>query len=120
MRYTHLNNDSYIVYTPQGMRTITRESINFNKIKKSIQEEAPDEVIAELLKPTPLTNGIYKAYLLIDTIYLKHISLHGEVTWQDLKGSPMVTYKEFEPKTTFLGVYTSIDEVIEDWAEYVL
>lgn len=122
MQYIHLNNDSYILKTSKGIHNFTRKSFNFNKIKKLIQKDAPEEKVLPYLKPPDLVDGIFEAYIdtNIDKMFYKHIeevngNVYSEYYW--LGGEPDYTD---EPKEEFVGVYASKKDIIDDWPEYVI
>ena len=124
MQYIHMNDDTYIIQTTQGPKTLTRKSFNFTKIKRMIRNNAPEEDIFLLLEPPKLTNGIYQLFLIptCNQLYYQH--------FQDTEEGTIETYKtingegiDFVPDEMprkLLGVYTSVKEMIADWPEYTI
>lgn len=120
MQYIHLNDDSYILHTSKGVATLNRKMFNFNKIKRLISNSAAEEKILPLLEPPKLPDGLYEAYLHQDTMYIKHTCDTADdckITWNKA-GSKNLT--DSVPDAKFMGVYTSEDELIADWPEYLL
>lgn len=128
MRYIHLNNDSYIIYLSTGIRTVTRTSFNFNKIKRLINNGANEAQILPLLKIPSLPNGIYEAYTEINKktnrlVYL-HTAPDGVQKLQDFTTGYELTLSPSElilsDDMNFVGVYASFEALTEDWPEYLL
>ena len=126
MHYIHLSDNSYIVKTAMGLSTLDRKSFNFNKIKDLINKGSTETEILPLLKAPELPNGIYEAYLIPeeDKVAIKNtIEVEGHTTFSvfwlsEPQGNTVRHFKE--SKTKFLGVYSSMEEVTQDWPEYAL
>lgn len=123
MQYIHLSNDSFILKTSNGnMHTLTRESFNFNKIKRLLSNDAPEETIMPLLETPKLPNGIFKAYVNLNNtiMYYQHIKNNkdGTVT----TSMHYIDGKLFDTAAhmKFVGIYASKEELILDWPEYTI
>ena len=123
MQYIKLNNDSYILHTSKGATQFTRNSFNFHKIQKLVEEGAEEEVIAPLLEAPELPDGIYMLYKdpIVNKLFYKHsIFRNGKLDeyycWLHKpleQGQDWDTYE-------FLGNYSSIQDIKYDWPEYLL
>lgn len=125
MRYIQLSNDSYILHFSTGLHTLTRKSFHYNKIKKLIEQGADETTILPLLKFPDLPNGIFEAYEDTKTNKLQYIHINpaGIKTVVELKTGKKLSLTEEEEKQLqpfFVGVYTSEEDIIEDWPEYML
>ena len=126
MHYIHLSDNSYIVKTAMGLSTLDRKSFNFNKIKDLINKGSAETEVLPLLKVPELPDGIYEAYLIPkeDRVAIKNtIEVEGHTTFSvfwlsEPQGGIVRHFKEAE--ATFLGVYSSIEEITQDWPEYAL
>lgn len=123
MRYIHLNDDSYIIHTSQGVKTLNRKSFNFNKIKKLVKNGAAEEDILPLFATPELPDGIYQAYLGGEE---KHYMCYSHITegpegvkelYYSLTSGAQVSKK---PEDKFMGVYASKADLIADWPEYTI
>lgn len=117
MHYIHLTNDTYVISTSKGIFSFSPNSFNFNKVKNLIKQNCDEKDILPLTEPPSLTNGLYKAYLTPkDTLVYTHFI--DEVTFNtyDLKNDII----DLPKHSTFLGIYTSKQELIEDWPEYLI
>ena len=121
MKYIHLSNDSYVLYLSIGLRTFGRTSFNFNKIKKLVEEGAPEEEIISLTKIPDLPNGTYEAYLNKNdqVIYLHTPNTGVQVLKNLINGGSLGIGMLESDKNQFLGIYASLDDVIEDWPEFL-
>ena len=123
MQYIQLNDNSYVLHLSTGLRTIKRRSFNFHKIQKLINEGADVENILPLLEVPPLPNGTYEAYELPEgkMIYL-HTSEKGVQTLNNLVGEKAIPYTldQLVAELKFVGIYASIEDLEEDWPEYLL
>lgn len=122
MRYIHLNNDSYIIHTTKGTHSLTKESFNFHKIKRMLSNNVEEDKILPLLEPPTITDGIYKAYVSTDNnvMYYKHFTeVAGKVeeTIEFLVPSSAVVITAWDK---YVGIYTSKEDLILDWPEYVI
>jgi hypothetical protein len=121
MRYIHLTTDSYILYTSTGVHQLTNKSLNFHKIKRLIlqNKDIAEEEILPYLEKVELKEGLYEAYL---TASKKLVYAH----YADKNSSEAMIYNlsgEEVPSSftvTFLGVYASLKELMEDWPEYLI
>lgn len=123
MRYIHLNNDSYVLYLSSGLKTVTRTSFNFHKIQKLISHGAEEQDILPLLEVPPLPNGIYKAYEIDGKMVYTHTSEHGICTTKNLQTNRETSTHPEDDETldsNFVGVYASLEELMDDWPEYLL
>ena len=123
MQYIQLSN-SYIINTLQGTYTLTKESFHFNKIKRLLAKNVSENEILPLLKSPKLSNGVYKAYLILDTkeMYYVHIQNTDIEIIQEFNMLNGTDFKEITDKqiTEFMGIYTSKEELISDWPEYLI
>lgn len=123
MQYIHLNDDSYILHTTQGVKNLNRKSFNFNKIKRMIKKGAAEEDILPLLITPKLPEGIYQAYIVPEeqAMYYMHIAEHPEEGVVNTSYSLAGEQKHFTVHSaTFVGVYASKSDLIEDWPEYTI
>jgi hypothetical protein len=123
MRYIQLNNDSFILYLSTGLKTITKKAFNYYKIQKLINKGADESQIIPLLQIPPLPEGTYEAYQINDEqmVYL-HTAPNGVQTLKNIKtdGKVHLASEEFpQLDKQFVGVYASLDSLIEDWPEYL-
>lgn len=122
MQYIHLNDDSFVLRTSNGMSTLTRKSFNFNKIKRLLKKGAEEEKILPLLEPPKLPNGVFQAYLDLSKKCLMYTNLYekdGQVVHEFylMDGTPYF----FDPNNSkFMGVYASKADLISDWPEYAI
>lgn len=122
MQYIHLSNDSYIIHTTKGTYTLTRESFNFNKVKRLLSNNVEEEKILPLLEPPVLPDGIYKAYVIpaLSEMYYMHITdIPGKgvvKTYKNLSGNDIIG-SELDK---LVGVYASKEDLILDWPEYTI
>jgi len=123
MQYIHLNDDSYILHTSQGIKNLNRKSFNFNKIKRMINKGAAEEDILPLLVTPELPDGIYQAYIVPEehAMYYMHMTKHPQEgvvhTSYNLAGEQ----KHFTAHSaTFVGVYASKADLVLDWPEYTI
>lgn len=121
MQYIHLNDDSYILHTSEGMTTLNRKSFNFHRIKKLISEDAEEGEILSLLETPSLPDGLYELYLHpdSDTMAIKHLKDGGSVTWTNLNNENTIINTD-NPFVEFIGVYASEQDIMADWPEYCL
>lgn len=125
MRYIHLNSDSYIIHLSTGLVTLTTKSFNFHKIKKLIEAKASEEELLPLLVIPEMPNGLYEAYLYPNKqqmAYL-HVALDGDKTLYGLQKNQQITITDKVKKElneNFIGVYASLESLIDDWPEYLL
>lgn len=122
MQHIHLNDDSYILHTSKGITTLNRRSFNFNKIKTLIKKGAEEADILPLLSIPEMPNGIFELYLHVDsnTMLIKHM-LHGGMTtnWSNLNNVSTIINHQEAP-LQYQGVYVSVEDIMEDWPEYIL
>lgn len=121
MKYIHLNNDSYIINTSKGIYTMTKESFNFHKIKRLLSNNEEEEKILPLLLPTPLPNGVFKAYIIKDTdqMFYEHIEqIQSKITNNYFWLSGIAIDPPNNSK--FVGIYASKEDLILDWPEYTI
>ena len=122
MRYIHLSNDSYILYLSGGSKTLTRKSFNFNKIKNLINKGATEEEIIPLLVAPKITDGLYEAYLILDQniMFIVHLidTPQGFKRDIDYLGKDPNNLKMDDSKC--LGIYTSKEDLLTDWPEYII
>lgn len=124
MQYVLLSDNSYIVQLSTHMEVIEPKRFYFRKIKKLIDTGADEASILPLLKIPPLPNGVFEAYEFPEDgqlLYL-HIDLAGVRTVRDLNSHKEVHLSsEAESKLyqNFAGVYASIEELQDDWPEYL-
>lgn len=124
MQYIHLSDDSYIIHLPTGLVTLTRKSFNFYKIKKLIGAGITLEELTPLLVTPELPDGIYEAYLMpgtTDMLYM-HTSTDGEQKLITLRENKEVTLEKCDKKqlnTGFIGIYASLEDLMDDWPEYL-
>lgn len=119
MRYIHLNNDSYILYTSKGMVTLTTKSFNFHKIKNFLDKNVEEEEILPLLETPELPDGVFEAYLSKDNQMLyKHFSNDPKKQVRVLKLNDFGA--DSIEDLTFIGVYASKKDLMDDWPEYLL
>jgi hypothetical protein len=122
MQYIKLSNDSFAIATSQGMYTLTRQSFNFNKLQRLLKEETDEETVLELLQPVDTKEGVYELFLTaLDILYYIHyVGTNTEVKILS-DSSPDSPDCIVTPKVhKLLGVYTSKQDMIEDWPEYLL
>ena len=122
MQYIHLNDDSYILRTSEGMTTLNRKTFNFHTIKTLLKKGAEEEDILPLLKTPSMPNGIFELYLHqpTDTMMLKHILNGGiDVEWTRLNNNETFCNDEANARK-FVGVYVSEQDIMADWPEYLL
>jgi hypothetical protein len=124
MRYIHLTNDSYILHLSTGLTTVTLKSFNFHKIKKLINKGAEEAEILPLLETPPLPDGIYEAYPVdSEHFYYLHTSKTGTQQLKRLGNDEVIIAlaeeKKTELKPFFAGVYASLEDLEEDWPEYL-
>jgi len=121
MQYIHLNNDSYIIHTSQGAFTLTRESFNFNKVKRLLSNDAEEDKVLPLLTPPELPDGVFKAFLTYsgEVMYILH--------YQEEDGTITTTCQNFNgvnmahsPDAKLMGIYASKEDLILDWPEYTI
>lgn len=120
MDYVQLSNDVLILHTSKGICNLNRYSFNFNLILDLLKQNASEEKILPLLKTPDTPNGVYFAYLhkKTDVLFLKH-KLNGNENIIVL-GNSKVSFTDDQNNHTFLGVYSSIEDVNRDWPEYVI
>lgn len=123
MRYIQLNNDSLIIYTSEGLITITNKSFNFHKIKRLLDKGAEEEDVIHLLATPKLDNGIFEAYLdkIKDALVYKWYPPVSTVDpiFYSIEGVAFYGDECNMPKE-FLGVYPSVKDILMDWPEYVI
>ena len=122
MQYIHLNDDSYILRTSEGMTTLNRKTFNFHTIKALLKKGAEEEDILPLLKTPDMPNGIFELYLhqKTDTMMIKHTTDGGvAVEWTRLNNETTVCHDE-DGARKFVGVYVSEQDIMADWPEYLL
>lgn len=120
MQYIHLNDDSYILHTSEGMTTLNRKSFNFHTIKSLINKGADEDKVLPLLETPELPNGLYELYLDENNndMHIKHMKKEGEVNWSTLgSGNPGAITAD---SGTFMGVYASEQDIMSDWPEYII
>jgi len=119
MRYIQLTNDSYVLYTPQGLKTITKKSFHYHKIQKLVRQGADADEILPLLESPLLLNGLYEAYLQDDKMIYLHTEENGIQKVVELMTNRLLGETLDETTAEFMGVYASLDDLMEDWPEYV-
>lgn len=119
MQYIQLTNDHIILQTSGGPRSVTRESFNYVTIQRKLLKGCTEEDILPLLDIPELPNGRYKVYIDSSTneLVYKHYTNDYTTTCLNLKGEKSSYIK---PTATFVGMYASIEDILEDWPEYVL
>lgn len=124
MQYVLLSDNSYILQLSTHMEVIEPKRFYFRKIKKLIDAGTEEETILPLLQIPPLPNGVFEAYEFPDDgqmLYL-HIDLKGTRKIYDLNRNQEVTLSseaESNLYQNFAGVYASIEELQDDWPEYL-
>lgn len=124
MHYVVLSDNSYIVQLPSKLEIVEPKRFNFRKIKKLIDTGANEEAILPLLEIPPLPNGVFEAYEFLEDgqmLYL-HIDLGGVRKIYDLNKNKEVQLSALAESTlykNFAGVYASIEELQDDWPEYL-
>lgn len=120
MQYIRLNDDHVILHLSSSLVTVTRNSFNFNKINKFLDENASEEDIAPLLKPVELPNGIFETYISNDDVlyYNNHITGKPSSLRVTLSGDRISEDKISSSR--FLGVYASLDDILLDWPEHAI
>lgn len=128
MRYIQLHDDSYIIHTSKGLKTIGNKSFNFHKIKKFLANGGTEEQLDELLITPALPNGIYEVYCIpkIDKLYYIHSytgndsKLTMDTNWL-VENDDLFTLRNINHnECKFVGVYASKEDIIADWPEYFL
>lgn len=120
MNYIQLEDDTLILQTRDGPKSINRDTFNFNKILKVLFSDDHDEDLLHKLLETPdAPNGIYKAYVKDSSLVIEHkLVIEGNVAHSitSVSGSPAMITESY----TYLGSYVSKQELLEDWPEYVM
>lgn len=120
MTFIQLNEDSFIINISGTLHTITRKSLNFNKILRLLRNNGSEKEIQDLLKPVPLINGIYEAYLCPHTLSIVTFHFNEEGNREIYYMKPDSFHDIREEKLKFLGVYLKITDIMADWPEYSL
>jgi hypothetical protein len=122
MQYIHLSNDSYILHTSKGTSTLTRESFNFNKIKRLLSNNAEEEKILPLLDPPELHDGIYKAYVVPSASEMYYVHYKETANQELIKECKQLDGSNATSSDAdkLVGIYTSKEDLILDWPEYTI
>ena len=113
LKYIQTPDDTLTIMMPTGPIVVTRHSFNYKKIVNLLPSIDLSE-LEPLLTAPDLPNGVFHAYLMDEKISAIHytdsqweIVLNGKVDyWQD--------------NGTFLGVYVSTDDIVQDYPEYFI
>ena len=116
MKIIRLNSNRYILYTSEGVHTISVENIYFNKIIRLISNGTKEEEILPLLKPQNLPDGLYKAYLNASG------HLYYTCTTNTTTQHTAVGYSEKCDQSIdqLLGVYATVVDITLDWPEHFI
>jgi hypothetical protein len=122
MQYIHLSNDSYIIKTSKGAHTLTRESFNFNKVKRLLSNNAEESVVLPLLATPLLPDGIYKAYVVPSGNEMYYIHFKETPNQELLKECKQLDGSDATSSEAdkLVGVYASKEDLILDWPEYTI
>lgn len=122
MQYIQTKSNEYVLHLSSGLVHLTSSSFNFQKIIRRLKENCREEDIVELLVPPVLTDGCYYAYEYPEHHMMKyvHVGNTGCVSINNLiptsNGGDDIPIDEDK----LVGVYASLEELMEDWPEYVL
>jgi hypothetical protein len=119
MQYIQLNNDTFILNTSKGVYTLTRESFHYKKIKALVIKEADESQVLPLLKPVSLPNGIYKGYASADGV-LFYTLIHNTAVTASMYIHGTEVPDNILHTAVFLGVYSCLQDLIDDHPEYVI
>jgi len=114
--------NEYILQLSSGLKHLTSQSFNFHKILRLVREGCAETDIIELLIPPVLTDGCYYAYEYPEQSTMKyiHIDNEGRSTITSLRP----TDESFESMALdaekLVGVYVSLNDLMEEWPEYLL
>jgi hypothetical protein len=119
MNYIRINNDSAVINVGGSLHTITRKTLNFNKICKLLENQEDEETILQLLAPVELSEGIYELYEDKESsfLYAKHFTKEGD---ESIIVFSAKSYVIKEEDYKFLGVYKSKEDIQAEWPEYML
>ncbi len=122
MHYVQLDDNSLIISTSNGSKTINRHTFNYNLIKSELKKSAKEKTILKLLIPPPTPDGVFLAYLTEGKILIKHkLPDSSSVNFFFLDSTDI--FDEYPPaalERKYLGIYVSINDIRIDWPEYVI
>lgn len=117
MNYSILNNDCYVVVTSKGMKTFDKYHLNFSKLVDVITSTEPSEKEFLKLMVQPQTpNGVYTAYEEGESMVLFYSITKDTTEYYSADGNSA----KKPSALTFLGVYASLQELMEDNAPYLI
>lgn len=128
MHYIQLHDNSYIIYTSKGLKTIGNKSFNFYKIKKLLEKGGTEEQLNKLLEVPALPNGVYEVYCIpeVDKLYYVHSYMgKDDVLTIDknwlIEDTDLFMLRHINNnECKFVGVYASKEDIVADWPEYFL
>ena len=122
MQYIQTSRNEYILQLSSGLKHLTNQSFNFHKILRLVREGYAETDIVELLIPPVLTDGCYYAYEYPEQNTMKYVHIDDEgrstttnlrPTDENFKGTALDAEK-------LVGVYVSLNDLMEEWPEYLL
>ena len=122
MQYIQLSNDSYVLYLSNELKRVSRTSFNYHKIQKLVKKGASEAEILPLLEVPHLPDGTYEAYKANTTtmLYL-HTMVDGIQRLRILHNDRLQDMTRLEEKDVeYMGIYASLEDLMEDWPEFLL
>lgn len=126
MRFIKMSNGTYHITTSNGVFTINDRSFNYNAIVNLLKDkdvEGKEDKVLTLLERPDTPNGVFEAYISEKKnkmYYIQSVDTYkrGPVSTARYINGGSISYADELGVSTFLGVYASIEDIINDWPEY--
>ncbi len=122
MQYVQTNKNEYVVHFSTGLVSLNKYSFNFHKILKLLKADAAEELILPLLKTPVLPNGCYYAYEYPEKGFMTytHVKNDGTTVAHYLNDTSNKTHPTQVLEENLVGVFASVEEIMDEYPEYLL
>lgn len=127
MHYVHLNNDNLIINLQGKVYRINKFTFHFKKILELLENPEEEHTIKALLEDNDFDpkQGKIELYLCPDdTLFYVTRVMDKEPTikfTQTHEKDNILSFEEIRHYTdnaVFLGVYKTVDDIVDEWPEY--